>query len=101
MRYQVLLFDLFGTIVLFKQSLAAPPGRDGSVMIMDWLRVPLSENLPEVPFDDFVTAVLEVTRDIIEQRPPEYFEVLDGLKPGEKVITSSYENYGDIERLQF
>ena len=32
---------------------------------------------------------------------PEYFEVLDGLNPGEKVITSSYENYGDIERLQF
>lgn len=32
---------------------------------------------------------------------PEYFEVLEGLDPGEKVITSSYENYGNIERLQF
>ncbi|MCK4765275.1 MAG: HlyD family efflux transporter periplasmic adaptor subunit [Candidatus Aminicenantes bacterium] len=32
---------------------------------------------------------------------PEFFEVLEGLQPGEKVITSSYENYGDIERLEF
>ena len=24
----------------------------------------------------------------------EYYEVLSGLKPGDKVITSSYENYG-------
>jgi HlyD family secretion protein len=30
---------------------------------------------------------------------PQFFEVLEGLKPGEKVITSSYENFGDMERL--
>jgi HlyD family secretion protein len=30
---------------------------------------------------------------------PDYYEVLDGLKPGDKVITSSYENYGDIQEL--
>lgn len=30
---------------------------------------------------------------------PEFFEVLEGLKAGEKVITSSYENYGDMDRL--
>ena len=29
----------------------------------------------------------------------QYYEVLEGLKVGEKVITSSYENYGDIEKL--
>ncbi|MGB5941773.1 MAG: efflux RND transporter periplasmic adaptor subunit [Leeuwenhoekiella sp.] len=27
------------------------------------------------------------------------YEVLQGLKPGDKVITSSYDNYGDIEEL--
>jgi HlyD family secretion protein len=27
------------------------------------------------------------------------FEILDGLQPGEKVITSSYDNFGDAERL--
>ncbi len=29
----------------------------------------------------------------------EYFEVLEGLKPGDKVITSSYENFGNNEVL--
>lgn len=30
---------------------------------------------------------------------PDYYEVLQGLKPGDKVVTSSYENYGDMEEL--
>ncbi len=30
---------------------------------------------------------------------PDYYEVTSGLKPGDKVITSSYENYGDIQEL--
>jgi len=30
----------------------------------------------------------------------EYFEVLSGLKPGDKVITSSYETYGNIQELE-
>lgn len=29
----------------------------------------------------------------------DYYEVLNGLKPGDKVITSSYENYGAIQEL--
>jgi HlyD family secretion protein len=29
----------------------------------------------------------------------EYYEVLGGLKPGDKVITSSYDNYGDVQEL--
>jgi len=30
---------------------------------------------------------------------PQVFEVMDGLYPGEEVITSSYDNYGDVEKL--
>lgn len=30
---------------------------------------------------------------------PDYYEVLQGLKPGDKVITSSYENFGDMNEL--
>ena len=30
---------------------------------------------------------------------PDYYEVLQGLTPGEKVVTSSYENYGDMQEL--
>jgi HlyD family secretion protein len=35
------------------------------------------------------------------RKNPEYYEVLEGLQPGEKVITSSYENFGDNEVLEF
>ncbi len=30
---------------------------------------------------------------------PDYYEVMQGLKPGDKVITSSYENYGNMQEL--
>ncbi|MEO6837082.1 MAG: HlyD family efflux transporter periplasmic adaptor subunit [Ginsengibacter sp.] len=30
---------------------------------------------------------------------PDYYEILEGLKPGDKVVTSSYENYGDMQEL--
>jgi HlyD family secretion protein len=29
----------------------------------------------------------------------EYYEILEGLNPGDKVITSSYDSYGDVEEL--
>ncbi len=35
----------------------------------------------------------------IGRQNPQYYEILEGLAPGEKVITSSYDNYGDIEKL--
>jgi HlyD family secretion protein len=31
---------------------------------------------------------------------PEYYEVLEGLNVGDKVVTSSYENYGDKDELR-
>lgn len=43
-----------------------------------------------------------VKRNItLGRKNPEYFEVLDGLQPGEQVITSSYENFGTNEVLEF
>ncbi|MBS1729347.1 MAG: HlyD family efflux transporter periplasmic adaptor subunit [Bacteroidetes bacterium] len=30
---------------------------------------------------------------------PDFYEVLSGLQPGDKVVTSSYENYGDMDEL--
>jgi HlyD family secretion protein len=30
---------------------------------------------------------------------PDYYEVMQGLQPGEKVVTSSYENYGNMQEL--
>ncbi len=43
-----------------------------------------------------------VRRDIsIGKQNPKYFEVLSGLEPGERVITSSYRSFGDNERIIF
>jgi HlyD family secretion protein len=33
------------------------------------------------------------------QQNTDYYEVLAGLKPGDKVVTSSYENYGNMQEL--
>jgi len=39
-------------------------------------------------------------RDIrLGRQNPEAYEVLEGLTPGEKVITSSYDSYGDVDKL--
>jgi len=35
----------------------------------------------------------------IGRQNPDYYEILEGLKPGDKVITSSYENYGNMTEL--
>jgi HlyD family secretion protein len=35
------------------------------------------------------------------RRNPEYVEVLDGLKPGERVIVSGYEAYQTMDRVEF
>lgn len=41
-------------------------------------------------------------RDIrLGRRNPQYIEVLDGLQPGEQVITSSYESYLEMDRIEF
>jgi HlyD family secretion protein len=50
--------------------------------------------------------VLESSGDVAIKRRirlgrqnPDFFEVLEGLEPGEKVITSSYESFGNMDRL--
>jgi HlyD family secretion protein len=41
-------------------------------------------------------------RDIrIGRQNPQYYEVIEGLEPGEKVITSSYDNFGESDVLVF
>jgi HlyD family secretion protein len=41
-----------------------------------------------------------VKRDVkLGRKNPEHFEILEGLKPGDQVITSSYENFGTNEVL--
>ena len=43
-----------------------------------------------------------VKREIrIGRQNPQFYEVLEGLEPGEKVITSGYDNFGDNKVLVF
>lgn len=35
----------------------------------------------------------------IGRQNPDYYEVLEGLKEGDKVVVNSYENYGDVQEL--
>ena len=35
----------------------------------------------------------------LQRQNPDFYEVTEGLKPGDKVITSSYENYGNMQEL--
>lgn len=47
--------------------------------------------------NDGVTATKRSIR--IGKQNPQYYEVLEGLQPGEKIITSGYEMFGKNERL--
>ncbi|MCL5268729.1 MAG: HlyD family efflux transporter periplasmic adaptor subunit [Bacteroidetes bacterium] len=43
---------------------------------------------------------LAVRRNIsLGRQNPDYFEVLSGLKPGDRVVTSSYDNFGNVQEL--
>lgn len=43
-----------------------------------------------------------VRREIrIGRQNPQFYEIIEGLEPGEKVITSSYDNFGDSDVLIF
>jgi HlyD family secretion protein len=35
----------------------------------------------------------------LNRQNPDYYEVTGGLKPGDKVVTSSYDTYGDMQEL--
>jgi HlyD family secretion protein len=46
------------------------------------------------------TGEIAVKREIrLGQQNPRVFEVLEGLEPGDRVVTSSYDNFGDVDKL--
>jgi len=90
--YRVVLFDLFGTVVHF---VAPPPGATRGTY--DWLRDPLAARRPAIPFDDFRSALLEVSAAISGERSPEHREIpsrerflraLERFEPGPDAVTA-------------
>ncbi len=76
MRPHALLFDLFGTVVQFAPRVPTVEVA-GTVWrtTMGWLRDTAERELPLLPFDALLPALMQVTEQIVRQRPPEYFEV--------------------------
>lgn len=68
--YRVVLFDLFGTVVQF---VAPPPGAARGTF--EWLRAPLAERRPAIPFEEFTRALVEVSVAIGAERTPEHREI--------------------------
>ena len=45
-------------------------------------------------------AISPVKRKIkLGRQNPQMYELLEGLEPGNQVITSSYDNFGNIDKL--
>jgi HAD superfamily hydrolase (TIGR01549 family) len=68
--YRVVLFDLFGTVVHF---LPPPPGAPRATF--DWLRAPLAQLWPAIPFEEFRGALIEVSGAIGVERALEHREI--------------------------
>jgi HAD superfamily hydrolase (TIGR01549 family) len=70
------LFDLFGTVVHFAPQVPAVQAAGGGWRsAMGWLREAAASEVPYVGFDDLLSSLLQVTEEIVRQRPPEYREV--------------------------
>jgi len=76
MLVRALLFDLFGTVVHFAPQVPTIEVAGTTWRTtMGWLRATVERELPGVPFDQLLAALMAVTEDIVRQRPPEYREV--------------------------
>lgn len=67
--YRVILLDLFGTVVRFVPAAGASRGS------LEWLRGPLAALHPQVGFDDFRRALIEVSGALVAERASEHREV--------------------------
>lgn len=71
-----ILFDLFGTVVHFSEDVPrVRVGRESRRTTLGWLEETIGRELPGLAFDEFLRAVLDVTREINAARAPEYLEV--------------------------
>jgi FMN phosphatase YigB (HAD superfamily) len=75
-KYRAVLFDLFGTVALFRQEKLPVFEWQGktSRSTMGKLRTVVEEKLPAMPFDRFFTALSEVSRELGEARAREMRE---------------------------
>jgi FMN phosphatase YigB (HAD superfamily) len=75
-KYRAVLFDLFGTVALFDHQQLPLFEWNGKISrsTMGGLRVVIEEKLPALPFDQFYTNLMEVSRELGEVRTREMIE---------------------------
>jgi HlyD family secretion protein len=104
---------LFSVDMFFTESIPQGIRRGQTLQI----RLQLSENITavQIPRGSFYQTTggnwifvvdeaesFAVRRDIrLGRQNPRFYEVLEGLQPGEKVVVSSYDGYEDKDRLVF
>lgn len=92
----------FEATLTFDEDVPPSPRQDGTMRLRLYLSSPVDAILLSVGgfyYDTRGSFVYVVEKDdlvvkrnvVLGRKNPEYFEVLNGLKPGERVITSSYE----------
>ena len=73
---RALLFDLFGTVVHFKPQVPTIEVAGSAWRsTMGWLRETAEREVPHVPFEELLPALMQVTEEIVRERPPDYLEV--------------------------
>ena len=74
-------------------------------MHLNWSRIRMALDVLSDPSAEWVFVVDEsgefaTKKEIrIGRQNPKYYEVIEGLEPGEQVIVSSYDNFGDVDKL--
>lgn len=75
-RGAAILLDLFGTVVHFAPEPDRAAGAGAArPPAMEWLRATAARVVPDVPFRDLVSAIVEVSGELARARAPEYVEV--------------------------
>ncbi len=83
-RYRAILFDLFGTVALFRQEKLPVFAWDGksSRSTMGKLRAVVEQKLPSIPFSQFLAAHAQVSRELGETRTRELREFSSAYRFG-------------------
>jgi len=75
-RFETVLFDLFGTVVHFAPTVpTVNVGGETRRTTLGWLQEAVAEFLPQVEFAAFSTSITAVSKEIAAARAPEYIEV--------------------------
>ena len=101
MRYKAIVFDLFGTVALFQQE---------KLPIFEWkgyrsrstlgkLREFVGGAIPEISFDTFYTAMLEINQELTDSREHDLREIQSAVRFTRTLVRAGLEDTAETRRL--